>query len=213
LGIHIILYAQIISDIRTNSRANPLSHYGNLINWRDLDPPVGSSPDMIRSWEDSVNQLMCRGLLEIVRLFKGAGQEPQERRQGRADFISSKWMDEIRKDTRAACRRFIMISYVRAGQRQTVQSFLDFYDLVAATVGYICLEAKQGQASSADPRPQAPNKGELMEVVHKASVLVTQIASRFPALDGFQRLFQTLFSKAVGEVSYESAAGNPCLAS
>ena len=68
-------------------------------------------------------------------------------------------------------------------------------------MGYICLEAKQGQASSAGIGSRIPDKAELMEVVHKASVLVTQIASRFPALDGFHRFFLMLASKAAGEVS------------
>ncbi|KAH7324538.1 fungal-specific transcription factor domain-containing protein [Stachybotrys elegans] len=198
LGLHFIHHAQIISNIRTNSRANPMSHYGNLTNWRDFDPPLNSSSDMVRSWEGSVNQLECRGLLQIVGLFE-EGQEEREKRQARADIIPARIMDEIQKDTRAACRRFIMTSYDRAGQWQTTRSFLDSYDLVAATVGYICLEAKQGQASPAGPRAQTPNKAELMEVVHKASVLVTQIASRFPALDGFHRFFLTLSGKAVGE--------------
>jgi hypothetical protein len=181
-----------------------MSHYGNLINWRDFDPPPSSSSDMIRSWEDSVNQLECSGLLQIVQLFEEEGKGEQEKCQSRADIMPARMMDEIQKDARVACRRFIMRSYDRAGQWQTTRSFLDSYDLVAATVGYICLEVKQVQASSTGPRAKPPNKAELMEVVHKSSVLVTQIASRFPALDGFHRVFLNLSSKAVGEVSCES---------
>lgn len=96
-----------------------------------------------------------------------------------------------------------MTSYDRGGQSQPIRSFLDAYDLIAATVGYICLEAKQEPASSAAPRADTTNKAELIEVVHKASVLVTQMASRFPALDGFHRFFLSLSLKAVGEVSCE----------
>jgi hypothetical protein len=178
-----------------------MSHYGNLTNWRDFNLPLSSSSDMARLWEESVNQLECRGLLQIVELFDDEGQEGQEKHQARAGSMPARMIDEIQKDAKAACHRYIMTSYDRAGQWQTTRSFLDSYDLVAATVGYICLVAKHGQASPAGPRAQTSNKAELMEVVHKSSVLVTQIASRFPGLDGFHRVFFTLSAKAVGEVS------------
>ncbi|KAH7017974.1 uncharacterized protein B0I36DRAFT_368032 [Microdochium trichocladiopsis] len=197
LGLHFIRHAHITSNIRTDSRANPLSHYGNLTNWRDFDPPLSSSSDMVRLWEDSVDQLMCRGLLQIVALLEDGGRGDQEKRHTEAGIVPARMIAEIQKDARASCRRFVMTSYDRAGQWPITRSFLDSYDLVAATVGYICLEARQGQHSQVGSR--SPNKAELMEVVHKSSVLVTQIASRFPGLDGFHRLFLSLSSKAVGE--------------
>ncbi|KAL2203789.1 hypothetical protein CC79DRAFT_1074840 [Sarocladium strictum] len=196
LGLHYIRHAQIISSIRSNSRANPISHYGNLLNWRDFDLPASLSSSVVRSWEDNANQLECRGLLQIVNLLE---ESQRAISQARANFAPSKMIQEIYRDARAACRRFIMTSYDQGGQSQTIRSFLDSYDLIAATVGFICLEAKQGQASSAAPGVHSPDKAELMEVVHKASVLVTQMASRFPALDGFHRFFLGLSLKAVGE--------------
>jgi hypothetical protein len=156
---------------------------------------------MARLWEDALVQLECRGLLQVVHLLRQQHPEAQHNDHSQAETMPAGMVDEVWNDAKDACLRFITIAFDRSRERQETRSFLDAYDIVAATVGYICIESRQGQAPFKMPGVTGPDKATLMEVVHKASVLITQIASRFPALDGFHRVFLTLFGKSLSEVS------------
>ena len=169
-----------------------MSHYGNLSYWRDLGPSTKATLDSTDPWKEHVDQLACRALVQMVQI--GVREGEQQRGIMPADMRS-----ELYDDAMATCCRFIRALYDRSGKGQTAGCFLNAYDLIAATVCYINLRARKSAEALEDPGIRVSDQAELMEVVHKASILVTQIASRFPALDGFHRLFLTLSSRAVGD--------------
>lgn len=150
-----------------------------------------------------MNHLACRAFMSLILTASGA--EQRQIREGQ-DGISmhSRRNKDIEGDTLILCQEFIKNLYEQSGRGQMAGSFLDAYDLVSAAITYICLMAPQMNASPAaaegtatvwpPARSQQDLVPKLMEVVHKASTLITQISARFPAFEGIHRLLFTLAS-------------------
>lgn len=182
MRLHLIRHAHLISDIRGSNRVDPMFDYSNVCYWRDMAPRLVSSSDNARLWATRIDQLVCRSLVQIVR--------PSAQDLSKHDILPGSHRD-VERDALDSCRRYIHAEYERVGFAHPVGSFLDALDLIAAAVVYICLLRR---APSSEGRLT-----ELTEVVHKASTLITQTSSRFPAFGNFQRLLLTLSSKVTDE--------------
>lgn len=190
-GVQVIRHAQLISDIRGSGRTDPMLDYGNISYWRDLSTQQNGQ---LRHLCFPVDQLTCRALIQTV--------SPAPKPHTNPGILPGTTRD-VDDDALASCRRFISASYERIGQGKTAGSFLDAYDMLSAAVVYACLVRRAGVS-------QSQGRAELIEVLHKASTLVTQISARFPALGNFHRLFLVLSNKLVeDEVMVEPVIWHP----
>lgn len=177
-GLQVIRHAQLVSDIRRSGRTDPMFDYSNISYWRDMS---SQQRDHSHQFRFPVDQLTSRALIQMVssasKPYTNPGILPGTTR-------------DVEDDALASCRRFISASYKRIGHGKTAGSFLDAYDVISAAVVYACLSRRAGVS-------QSQGRAELMEVLHKASTLVTQISARFPALGDFHRLFFVLSNRLV----------------
>lgn len=193
-GHHVIRHAQLVSDIRRAKRTDPMFDYSNVCYWRDLACRLHRPPDQTgsRPSRDYVDQLACRALILAVSPTPAPHTNPG---------ILLGTPQDVDDDTLASCRRFIDASYERTGHGNPSGSFLDAYDIIAAAVVYACLSRR---AVASLGRPAEP-----MEVIHKASTLVTQISARFPTLGDFHRLFMALSSNTVSDHGKKAYLATP----
>ncbi|KAJ4115328.1 hypothetical protein NW768_011180 [Fusarium equiseti] len=115
LSRHLIVHAQLISDICGREKPSALFSYSNLCFWREFPPT--NNPDYL-------DQLACRAMILIVNPPSTTLGDPQ-----------------IKTDTITSCKRLIETQYTKS---RTV-SFLDAYNILAAAVAYICLSQPNQQ--------------------------------------------------------------------
>ncbi|KAF5681228.1 tartrate transporter [Fusarium heterosporum] len=175
LSRHLIIHAQLISEVCSRDRAHPLFSYSNLCFWREFPPLTGVSST--NSWLDRLDQLACRAL--ILTVDGVPGNMPNSNDE---DII------QIETDTIKSCKRLIERFYGRSGGEMAGMSFLDAYDILAAAVAYVCLVQRPSQSDQ-------QGLTQTFEVVSKASVVLTQCASKFSALSVFQRFLLSLSTK------------------
>ncbi|KAH7169924.1 hypothetical protein EDB81DRAFT_850873 [Dactylonectria macrodidyma] len=184
---HLVVHAQLISDMRSNRRTEPLFSYTNLSFWREHPPRIVSVPAAAKLPLEYLDQLACRAL--ILMINPGTPIEHNPRAFAESPF-------DVEADTMNSCKRFIEQLYGRSGRGILLGSLIDAYDVLSASVVYICLfwrargTHQQGLA-------------QIFEVVSKASTLLTQFSSRFSALGAFPPFLLSLLTKAMKEPNSE----------
>lgn len=148
-------------------------HYGNLRYWRET------------AQSDNTDNLSSRAFLLMIQLAVSQEDIPA---QSRGEQLLAR-LKTIGPDALQTFRRHITFSYDRSTNNQLIGCFLDAYDLLAASIAYLCLQGLYARKSQTNSFPSTAEQdpvmlAELIEVVHKASTLVTQISSRFPTFEG-----------------------------
>lgn len=176
---HLVVHAQLISDICGSRQSSPIFSYGNLCFWREFPPPINESFSP-RSQLDSLDQLSCRAIILIVH-------PPSDTRTNL--LLSLGESPDIKTDAINSCKSFIEKLYSKptTGTDTTAASFLDAYTILAAAVVYLCLVQT--------PHPNQQGFAQTFEVVSKASVLLTQCSTRFIAISVFQQFLLSLSTK------------------
>ncbi|KAM5358426.1 hypothetical protein ACJZ2D_015305 [Fusarium nematophilum] len=192
---HLILHAQLISDIRTNRQTDPMFSYSNLSFWREFPPKPADVAPAVHLPVDCLDQLACRTLMLMVNSTPPADTNS-------AAFLGTSI--DVETDAMNSCKRFIEQLYNRSGRGVTTGSFLDAYDVLSAAVVYVCLlqRARNGDQNGLT---------QIFEVVSKASILLTQFSSRFSALDVFQQFLLALSTRSMegqARLSPESIPAN-----
>ncbi|KAF4954945.1 hypothetical protein FSARC_11974, partial [Fusarium sarcochroum] len=185
---HLVIHAQLISDIRGSDRTSPLFSYSNLCFWREFSPSTDSATYATHPPFDCLDQLACRALILMINPIAGnianSGLDTE-------DYV------DIEADTISCCKSLIEKLYSRSGSGIPGVSFLDAYDILAAAVAYVCLVQRA---------PQSNQQGltQTFEVVSKASILLTQCSSIFSALNVFQQFLLALSTKVMeGQASLQ----------
>lgn len=174
---HLILHAQLISSIRSNSEANSLFSYSNLCFWREFPPPLPSQSS--KYLQICLDVLACRALILVI--------SSADQVHAATETLSGTLLD-IAQDALESCKRLIDRFYDSSSQIHISGSYLDAYDLFAAAVVYIYLLQRLGSA-------EEQRLAETFQVVNKASIVLTQLSSRFSALGDFQRFLFMISSE------------------
>ncbi|KAK2040111.1 hypothetical protein LZ31DRAFT_504896 [Colletotrichum somersetense] len=185
LSRYLVNYMQVVSSIRTGRRADILLDYSNICHWKDLPPCMERSMFTTLNIADVLQQLHCRALTQLV--------SPIHRADADTDLLLGT-VHDVEMDTISTCERFIDRCYGQLTQGGYSGNFVDAYDIFQAAVICACLTWRLNQQASGERQPMKVNG-----TIHKASTLVTAIASRFPALAAFQRVLLTLSMCIVGE--------------
>ncbi|ESU15389.1 hypothetical protein FGSG_13457 [Fusarium graminearum PH-1] len=167
---HLVIHAQLVSDICGSRQTSPIFSYGNLCFWREFPPPTNDTVSP-RGQLDCLDQLSCRAMILIVNPPSGTGTD---------SLLAFGESPEIKTDAINSCKSFIEKLYTA--------SFLDAYTILAAAVVYLCLVNSDGVSS-------AQGFAQTFEVVSKASVLLTQCSTRFIAISVFQQFLLSLSTK------------------
>ncbi|KAF5685672.1 STB5-SIN3 binding protein [Fusarium denticulatum] len=178
LSKHLIIHAQLISDVLGSHQPSPLFSYSNLCFWREFLPQTGGTTTPTNPQFDYLDQLACRALILMV--------QPKDQNLTSSE-VDAESDNEVEADTISCCKALIEKLYNRSGSGTTA-SFLDAYDILAAAVAYICLVQRV-------PQPSQTGLAQTFEVVSKASILLTQCSSKFSALNIFQQFLLTLSTK------------------
>ncbi|KAH7162000.1 hypothetical protein B0J13DRAFT_535033 [Dactylonectria estremocensis] len=184
---HLVVHAQLISDMRSNRRTEPLFSYTNLSFWREHTPRMVSVTGAAKLPLEYLDQLACRAL--ILMINPGTPVDPNPR------AFADNYFD-VEADTMKSCKRFIEQLYNRSGRGMIVGSLIDAYDVLSASVVYICLFWRSG-----DTHQQG--LAQIFEMVSKASTLLTQFSSRFSALAAFPPFLLSLLTKGMREQNSE----------
>ncbi|KAJ4250929.1 hypothetical protein NW762_011579 [Fusarium torreyae] len=176
---HLVIHAQLISDMRGSDRTSPLFSYSNLCFWREFSPPTDNATYATQQPFDCLDQLACRALILMINPIAG--------NMANSGIDAEDYVD-IEADTISCCKRLIEKLYSKSGNGITGVSFLEAYDILAAAVAYVYLVQRA---------PQSNQQGltQTFEVVSKASILLTQCSSRFSALSVFQQFLLALSTK------------------
>ncbi|RMJ03314.1 hypothetical protein CDV36_015159 [Fusarium kuroshium] len=176
---HLIVHAQLISDIRNTDKTELLFSYSNLCFWREFPPNTENVASEVELPFEYLDQLACRALILMANPARPMESDPQ--------LYLGTWAD-IEADTINSCKRLIEHLYDRSGRALERGSFLDAYDVISAAVVYVCLAQR---ASGMNQQGLT----QIFEVVSKASIVLTQYSSRFSALGTFQQFLLTLSTK------------------
>ncbi|KAL0931563.1 uncharacterized protein CTRU02_214298 [Colletotrichum truncatum] len=180
---YLLLYAQLISSIRTKGKGNILLDYSNFSHWRDLPPSMERLQSTAQSTKDVLHQLSARALAQLV--------SPTALQEVDAGLLLGS-VNDVEMDALMTSDQFIGRCYDRFTAGDFVGSFIDAYDVFQAGVVCVCLTWRKGQESPTERRLT-----KVTEIINKASTLVTVIASRFPALSAFQRVLLALSTRIV----------------
>ncbi|TIC99251.1 Protein STB5 [Colletotrichum higginsianum] len=101
---------------------------------------------------------------------------------------------DVEMDAIGTSEQFVDRCYARFAQGGFTGTFIDAYDIFHAAVVCVCLAWRMSQQPPAERRLT-----KVTGTLHKASTLVTAIASRFPALASFQRVLLALSTCVMGE--------------
>ncbi|RSM18162.1 hypothetical protein CDV31_003084 [Fusarium ambrosium] len=176
---HLIVHAQLISDIRNTDKTELLFSYSNLCFWREFPPNTENVASELGLPLEYLDQLACRALILMANPVRPVESDSQ--------LYLGTWAD-IEADTINSCKRLIEHLYDRSGRALETGSFLDAYDVLSAAVVYVCLAQR---ASGMNQQGLT----QIFEVVSKASIVLTQYSSRFSALGTFQQFLLTLSTK------------------
>ncbi|RSM05062.1 hypothetical protein CEP52_006467 [Fusarium oligoseptatum] len=176
---HLIVHAQLISDIRNTDKTELLFSYSNLCFWREFPPNTETLASEVELPFEYLDQLACRALILMANPARPIERDSQ--------LYLGTWAD-IEADTINSCKRLIEHLYDRSGRALERGSFLDAYDVLSAAVVYVCLAQR---ASGMNQQGLT----QIFEVVSKASIVLTQYSSRFSALGTFQQFLLTLSTK------------------
>ncbi|KAM6534165.1 hypothetical protein FALCPG4_007101 [Fusarium falciforme] len=176
---HLIVHAQLISNLRNTDKTELLFSYSNLCFWREFPPNTENAASEIELPFDYLDQLACRALIMMVN--------PVRPDESNSQLYLGTWAD-IEADIISSCKRLIEKLYDRSGRALERGSFLDAYDVLSAAVVYVCLAQR---ASGMNQQGLT----QIFEVVSKASIVLTQYSSRFSALGTFQQFLLTLSTK------------------
>ena len=188
---HLIVHAQLISNLRNNDKTELLFSYSNLCFWREFPPNTENAASEIELPFDYLDQLACRALILMVN--------PVRPDESNSQLYLGTWAD-IEADIISSCKRLIEKLYVRSGRALERGSFLDAYDVLSAAVVYVCLAQR---ASGMNQQGLT----QIFEVVSKASIVLTQYSSRFSALGTFQQFLLTLSTKMMAGLDQVSVDG------
>ncbi|PTD01171.1 hypothetical protein FCULG_00012741 [Fusarium culmorum] len=175
---HLVVHAQLVSDICGSRQPSPIFSYGNLCFWREFPPPTNDNFPSRGCPIDSLDQLSCRAMVLIVNPPFGTGTN---------SLLALGESPEIKIDAINSCKSFIERLYSKPTTNTTAASFLDAYTILAAAVVYLCLVQT--------PHPNQQGFAQTFEVVSKASVLLTQCSTRFIAISVFQQFLLSLSTK------------------
>lgn len=175
---HLVVHAQLVSDICGSRQTSPIFSYGNLCFWREFPPPTNDTVSQ-RGQLDFLDQLSCRAMILIVNPPSDTGTN---------SLLSVGESPEIKTDAINSCKSFIERLYSKPTTDTTTASFLDAYTILAAAVVYLCLVQTL-------PHSNQQGFAQTFEVVSKASVLLTQCSTRFIAVSVFQQFLLSLSTK------------------
>jgi hypothetical protein len=176
---HLVIHAQLISDICGRREPTPIFSYSNLCFWREFPPPINDTTFPRGYPLDSLDQLACRAMILIVNppsctlsnSLLAIGDSP-----------------DIKTDAISSCKSLIERLYTKSTNSTVAVSFLDAYNILAAAVFYICLVQRA-------PHLNQQGFAQTFEVVSKASVLLTQCSTKFIAIGVFQQFLLSLSTK------------------
>lgn len=176
------MQARLASHIHTNPDVDPSFHYGNFCFWRDTSAPMRDSAD--QQWRTSaiIQQLTCRTLVHIIR----------PRSADRPQLTAISW-NGIEAETMASCKRFVESHYEFSTHGQLGGSFIDAYDIMVAGVTFV------GLIRTAAAGTSEHTVNDAVSIIHKCSILITEMTQSFPALKTFQKTLQSLSSQLLGE--------------
>lgn len=176
---HLIVHAQLISDICGRDQPSPLFSYSNLCFWREFPPLISTHMPSGFQPQECLEELACRAMILIISRFSSAQTHSP---------LTLEDSVEIEADTISCCKKLIERLYNQSRDSVTAVSFLDAYNILAAAVAYVCLVQRV---------PQHTQQGfaQTFEIVSKASVLLTQCSMRFTALNMFQQFLLSLSTK------------------
>jgi hypothetical protein len=191
LSRHLIVHAQLISDICGRDQPEPIFSYGNLCFWREFPPPTNNAVSPRGYPLECLEQLACRAMILIVN--------PPSSTLANS-LLALGDSPEIEADTISSCKRLIERLYSTSTNNIATVSFLDAYNILAAAVAYVCLVQRL-------PQPNQQGFAQTFEVVSKASVLLTQCSTRFVAISVFQQFLLSLSTKIMeGQASLQVCA-------
>ncbi|KAJ4226257.1 hypothetical protein NW759_004840 [Fusarium solani] len=176
---HLIVHAQLISDLRNTDKTELFFSYSNLCFWREFPPNTENAASELELPFDYLDQLACRALILMAN--------PVRPDESHSQLYLGTWAD-VEADIISSCKRLIEKLYDRSGRALERGSFLDAYDALSAAVVYVCLAQR---ASATNQQGLA----QIFEVVSKASIVLTQYSSRFSALGTFQQFLLALSTK------------------
>lgn len=176
------MQARLASQIHTNPGIDPSFHYGNLCFWRDSSVSMGD--DANQQWRTSaiLQKLTCRTLVHIIR--PRSADPPQ---------LTAISCSKIEAETMASCKRFVESYYELLTQGQLGGSFIDAYDIVVAGVTFYGL-VRATRTGASDH-----TVNDAVSIIHKCSILITEMTQSFPALKTFQRTLQSLSCRLLGQ--------------
>ncbi|KAH6968113.1 fungal-specific transcription factor domain-containing protein [Fusarium avenaceum] len=178
LSRHLLVHAQLTSDICGGKQPSALFSYSNLSFWREF-PPTNNIESLSGCSSECLDQLACRAMILIVTHTSSAPTN---------SLLTLGDSPEIETDTVSSCKRLIERFYNSSGSSTATVSFLDAYTILAAAVIYLCLVQRM-------PQPNQQEFARTFEVVSKASVLLTQCSTRFAAMNVFQQFLLSLSTK------------------
>ncbi|XEV04729.1 hypothetical protein FSHL1_010016 [Fusarium sambucinum] len=176
---HLVIHAQLISDICGRHEPSPVFSYSNLCFWREFPPPINETAFPRGYPLDSLDQLACRVIVLIVNPPSSTVTN---------SLLAIGDSPDIKTDAINSCKSLIERLYSKSANNTVAVSFLDAYNILAAAVFYVCLVQEA-------PHPNQQGFAQTFEVVNKASVLLTQCSTRFVAIGVFQQFLLSLSTK------------------
>ncbi|KAL4908665.1 hypothetical protein BDW74DRAFT_188571 [Aspergillus multicolor] len=176
---HLLLYAKLITSIRTSDERCPLFHYRNVCFWRDTPPELGPFLESNEAARNYIELLSCRALSQILALYIVHNY---------ASLVSEPHLQEIKQNIRSSSERMVEQMYRSLDRPPSVVAFTDGYDIFAAGVAIICI------GSLTDSEHILVDA----TVVNKCVAVLTVLGERFSGIKVFRRVLLALSDMGLG---------------
>lgn len=187
LACHLVTHARLMSHIAC-ATPSLAYNYGNYCFWRQWPASVKRVAETQHAVSDLLEQLACRTLVQLVgpSVFS---TRPNEILGGAC---------HIEADVSRACQHLIDQFYDRFQELHQVASFIDAYDLFAATVTFVLLARRSSSVLTS-----------ILETIHKCSILMTVAGERFPVFRSFQSCLLSISTRLLGGIRPHTSTGLP----
>ena len=173
-SFHMVTHARLMSSMRTPSIGPPVFYYGTICHWLDV---VNHTGNCSSSQSSCVKQLVCRALIQVIRLKQCAGTS--DRKIGNDHTIE--------QDATNHCREFIADQYRLFEKNTFVGTFVDGLDIFAAGVLVTCM------SSCLWPEECTSN----LKTVHKCTSLLASVGRRFSSFNMLPKVLWALFDASL----------------
>lgn len=170
LRCHLITQARLASNIRSNTNSTQVYDYANFSFWRQLSTQLAMWSKENRFVSGLIEQSSCRTLVQLIKVPT----------RHNSKWTSTTNLVDLEGDAVETSLAFIDACYDRSQNHGFVGSFVDGYDIFSATILYLFMTCRSTSTSNEQKLALSIN------IIHKCSVLMTDIAQRFSVFRAFQ---------------------------